>query len=237
VKAHPVTLITGASQGIGAALAEMFATEVSGVRLALVARNEKNLARVAARCRKLGATAETFGCDVTDDAAVTTMVAAVKKRFGAVEVLINNAGKFAGAPFATMPVAQFDALLAANLRCVFLVSQAFAPAMIARKRGDIFNISSIAGLTADPGGAGYAAAKAGVIALSRVMRAELREHGVRVCCVLPGATWTPSWLGSGVARERMMPAKDIARAVLDAWRLSRSTVVEEIILRPLGGDI
>jgi len=154
-----------------------------------------------------------------------------------VDVLINNAGKFSGAPFTEMSVADFDHMIAANLRSVFLMSRAFAPAMIARGRGDIFNMSSIAGLTAYPGGAGYSAAKFGVSGLSKVMRAELRDKGVRVCCVYPGATVSPSWEGSGVDESRMMPTADVARAFLDVYRRSRRTVVEEIVLRPQGGDL
>jgi NADP-dependent 3-hydroxy acid dehydrogenase YdfG len=168
---------------------------------------------------------------------VATLAAAVAGRFGVVDVLINNAGKFAGAPFTEMSVADFDAMIALNLRSVFLMSRAFAPGMIARGRGDIFNMSSIAGLIAYPGGAGYSAAKFGVSGLSKVMRAELREKGVRVCCIYPGATMSPSWEGSGVDAKRMMPAADVARAFLDVYRLSRRTVVEEMVLRPQGGDV
>jgi NADP-dependent 3-hydroxy acid dehydrogenase YdfG len=233
----PVVLITGASQGIGAAIAKTFARGLRGVRLALVARNERNLRTVAAACTKLGATAAIFTCDVADDQSVTAMAKAVTRRFGAVDVLINNAGKFAGAALTEMSVADFDALLAANLRSVFLVSRAFVPAMIKRRRGDVFNMSSIAGLSAYPGGTAYSAAKFGVTGLSKVMRAELRPHGVRVCCVYPGATWSPSWSGSGVAAERIMPAEDVAQAFFDVYRLSRRTVVEEIVLRPQLGDV
>lgn len=235
--ARPIVLITGASQGIGAAIAKTFAREIRGVRLALVARNATKLGVVARACAKVGATAEAFPCDVSDEAAVAAMAAVVTKRFGAVDVLINNAGKFSAAPFSEMSVSDFDRLIAVNLRSVFLVSRAFAPGMMKRRRGDIFNMSSIAGLIAYPGGAGYSAAKFGVSGLSKVMRAELRDHGVRVCCVYPGATWSPSWAGSGVAEERIMPATDIARAFLDVYRLSRNTVVEEIVLRPQRGDV
>jgi len=233
----PVILVTGASQGIGAAIAKVFAKEIRGARLALVARNEKNLAAVARTCTKLGATAECFACDVGDEASVSAMAAAVTKCFGGVDVLVNNAGKFAGAPFTEMSVADFDRIVAANLRSVFLVSRALVPGMIARGRGDVFNMSSIAGLQAYPGGAAYCAAKFGVTGLSKVMRAELRDKGVRVCCVHPGATVSPSWDGSGVPAERMMPAGDVARAFFDIYRLSRRTVVEEIVLRPQLGDL
>lgn len=236
-KTKPVILITGASQGIGAAIARAFAREVKGCRLALVARNASKLATVQRACARAGATVETFACDVSDNQAVDALRQAVLKRFGRVDVLINNAGSFAGGPLLEFSVENFDRLIATNLRSVFLMARAFVPGMVERGRGDVFNMSSIAGLIAYPGGAGYSAAKFGVTGLSKVMRAELKDKGVRVCCVHPGATWSPSWEGSGVPAERMMPAEDIAKAFLEIYRLSRRTVVEEIVLRPQLGDI
>ena len=212
----PVVLVTGASQGIGAAIAQVFARQLRGVRLALVARNGKNLAAVAKACTKLGAKVATFPCDVSDEAAVAALAAA---------------------PFADTTVAQFDAIVSANLRSAFLVTRAFLPAMRERGRGDIFFMSSIAGLGAYPNSAAYCAAKFGVTGLAKVLRAETRDVGIRVCCVYPGATWSPSWSGSGVPAERIMPAADVARAFFDVWSLSRNTVVEDIVLRPQLGDL
>jgi NAD(P)-dependent dehydrogenase (short-subunit alcohol dehydrogenase family) len=233
----PVILITGASQGIGAAIAKVFAREIRGARFALVARNERNLAAVASACEKLGAKAGIYPCDVADGNSVATMAAAVRKRFGNLDVLINNAGVFEGALFEQTTVAQFDRVIAANLRSGFLVTREFLPVMKRRGKGDIFFMSSIAGLQAYPNGAAYCAAKFGVTGLAKVLRAETKGTGVRVCCVHPGATWTPSWEKSGLKPARMMPAEDIARAILDIYRLGRRTVVEEIILRPEQGDV
>ena len=237
----PVVLITGASQGIGEAIAKVFAKEVRGVRLALVARNETKLQAVARACGKVasgGATAvAVFGCDVSDEASVATLSAAVTKRFGTVDVLINNAGAFAMAPFLESSVADFDRMVAVNLRSAFLVTRAFVPTMVKRKSGDVFFMSSIAGLEAYPLSAAYCAAKFGVTGLAKVLRVETQDKGVRVCCVHPGATWSPSWSASGVKPERIMPAADVARAFLDVYRLTRNTVVEEIVLRPQLGDL
>ncbi len=232
----PVVLITGASQGIGAAIARTFAAELP-CRLALVARNERNLHAVAGDCVKAGAQVEIFPCDVTAEKPVYRMARIVAGHFGGVDVLISNAGVFEAAPFARTTVAQFDRVLAANLRSAFLVAREFLPAMLERRRGDIFFMSSIAGLQAYPAGAAYCAAKFGVTGLAKVLRAETKGKGVRVCCVHPGATWTPSWSKSGVKEQRIMPAEDIARAILDVYQLGRRTVVEEIILRPEQGDI
>jgi NADP-dependent 3-hydroxy acid dehydrogenase YdfG len=233
----PVVLITGASQGIGAAIAQVFATELPGVRLALVARNEKNLRATARECLKLGAEVELFPCDVTKERTVAAMARIVAKHFGPVDVLINNAGAFTMAPFAKTSVAAFDDMIATNLRSAFLVTHALLPAMVKRKRGDVFFMSSIAGLGAYPQAAAYCAAKFGVTGLAQVLRAETKDTGVRVCCVHPGATWSPSWSKSGVKPARIMPAEDIARAILDVYRLGRRTVVEEIVLRPQLGDL
>lgn len=237
--ASPVVLVTGASQGIGAAIARAYARERPGTRLALVARNRRNLQAVAAECARLDprGAAAAFGCDVTDEAAVARLARAVAKRFGPVDVLVNNAGAFAPARFEDTTVAAFDRMIAVNLRSAFLVTRAFLPAMVERRRGDILFMSSIAGLGAYPNAAAYCAAKFGLTGLAKVLRAETRDRGIRVCCLHPGATWTPSWAGSGVDPERLMPAEDVARAVLDVFDGSRRTVVEEVVIRPQLGDL
>ncbi len=237
----PIVLVTGASQGIGAAIAETFAHELAsagGCRLALVARHAANLRRVAARCLRAGASeAEMFPCDVGDEVAVGEMADQVRAKFPRLDVLVNNAGQFVPTPLLSMSPEQFDAVLTANLRSVFLVTRAFAPAMAARGTGDIFIMASVAAVRAFPAGGAYVAAKHGVLGLARAWREELKPSGVRVTAVLPGATVSPSWAGSGVPAERMMPAADVARVFFDIYRLSRRTVVEEIILRPPLGDV
>jgi|SRR5688572_2259106 len=233
----PGILVTGASQGIGAAIAKVFAQELKGARLALVARNVRGLQATAKACAKAGATAEVFQCDVANEASVGLMAEAVAARFGTVNVLINNAGAFSMAPFVETTIGQFDEMISVNLRSAFLVTQAFLPAMVKRKHGDIFFMSSIAGLGAYPHSTAYCAAKFGVTGMAKVLRAETKDQGIRVCCVHPGATWSPSWSTSGVKPERIMPAEDIARSILDVYRLGRRTVVEEIVYRPQLGDV
>jgi NAD(P)-dependent dehydrogenase (short-subunit alcohol dehydrogenase family) len=207
------------------------------VRLALVARNMEKLRAEAVACRKAGAKAEVFECDVSNEPSVELMAGAVRARFGRVDVLINNAGAFTMAPFSETKVEEFDRMIAVNLRSAFLVTRAFLPAMRRRKQGDIFFMSSIAGLDAYPHATAYCAAKFGVTGLAKVLRAETKDDGIRVCCIHPGATWSPSWENSGVKPTRIMPADDVARAVLDVYRLGRRAVVEEIVLRPQLGDV
>lgn len=233
---EPLILITGASQGIGAALALEFARRLQRPRLALVARSAAHLQAVQASL-PAGCESACFVADVADPEQVAAMALAVQQRFGTPDVLVNNAGFWRGGSAETMPVAEFSAVLQTNLVGLYAVTHAFLPAMIARGSGDIFNMSSTAGLIGLPGNAAYAAAKHGVTGLSKVLRAELLDKGIRVCCVHPGPTLSPSWDGTGVPAERLMPTEDVARAFVDIYQLSRNTVVEEIVLRPQRGDI
>jgi NAD(P)-dependent dehydrogenase (short-subunit alcohol dehydrogenase family) len=235
IVSKPLIVVTGASQGIGAAIAAVFARE-NPCRLALLSRNLENLDEVAAACRELGSEAHVFACDVTDSGSVESAAGRVLGELGTPDVLINNAGRFSGVSFLETTTEQFDELIAANLRSVFLVSKAFLPSMVREKRGHVFNMSSIAGLTPYPGGTAYCSSKFGVTGLSKVMRREMMEYGIRVTTVYPGATFTPSWQGAGVSEDVMMPAEDVAQAFFDAWRLGDRTVVEDLVLRPLRGD-
>ncbi len=232
----PLILITGASQGIGAAMAEAFAAEPDA-RLALLARNRKRLEAVAERCRRLGAETGVFPSDVTDDDAVRKTARAILDRWGAPDVLVNNAGRFEpGDALATTPEA-FRAQVAVNLTSAFVVTHAFLPAMVARGSGHVFFLGSVASVKAYPGGLAYCAAKHGVLGLARAVREDTKDRGIRVTALLPGATLTPSWDGVDLPAERFMPAEDVARAAVDVYRLSDRSVVEELLIRPQLGDL
>ncbi|HEY1077433.1 MAG TPA: SDR family oxidoreductase [Fontimonas sp.] len=231
----PVVVVTGASQGIGAAIAEAFAKRVPGVRLALVARNANKLAAVADTCRRSGATVEVQVADLTDHAAVERMAAAVHDRFGTVDVLINNAGSWKGGAAHEMSVADFVQVLQANLVSLFAVTRAFLARMLDRGSGDIFLMSSTSGLQGLANNSAYCAAKHGVSGYAKALRAEVAGRGIRVSCVYPGGTDTPTWDGSGVDTSKLMSAADIADVFVDAYRLSRRTMMEDIVLRPLAG--
>lgn len=229
----PVVVVTGASQGIGAAIAERFASRVPGARLALVATHADRLASVAEKCRGLGAQAEVFPCDLNDNAWVERMAADVQQELGQVDVLVNNAGRWRGGAAHEMSVADFTQVLQDNLINMFAVTRAFLPSMLQRGEGDIFLMSSTSGLVGLASNAAYCAAKHGVAGFSKALRAEVAGHGIRVCCVYPGGTESPSWEGSGVDVATLMPANDVADAFVDAYQRSRRTVLEDIVLRPL----
>lgn len=236
-KDMPVILITGASQGIGAAIAEAFAAQVPDTRLALLARTESKLEAVAARCREAGAEAAVFPCDVTDEAAVTRTAEDVREQLGVPDVLVNNAGSFRPGGVLEMTPEDFRQQIDANLTSAFLVTHAFLKDMVERGSGDVFFTASVASVVGYPRGVAYGAAKHGMLGLARSLREEMKEHGIRVVTLLPGATYTDSWAASGLPAERFMPPGDLAQLVVDVHRLSGRTVVEEILLRPQLGDV
>lgn len=232
----PSILITGASQGIGQAIAEEFST-IKEARLILVARNKEKLNQVAERCRQHGAETLVAPCDVTKEEEVAAMSEQVKSKWGTPDVLINNAGLFQPGSLLEMDASSFKKQLDVNLTSAFLVTQAFLKGMVEREGGTIYYMASVASIRAYAGGAAYCAAKHGLLGLARCVREETKEKGIRVTTLLPGATFTPSWDGVDLPEERFMPAKDIARAVMDVYEMSDRTVVEEMILRPQLGDL
>lgn len=232
----PLAVVTGASHGIGRAVAVAFAREPEA-RLALVSRNESLLEETRALCRGEGAEAELYLCDVTDEEAVKATAATMRERWGTPDVLVNNAGLFEPGPIQDTSNAVFRNQIEVNLISAFIVTRAFLDEMITRGSGHIFFMCSVASIKAYPGGAAYCAAKHGLLGLARSLREETKKDGLRVTAVIPGATFTRSWEGAGLPEERFIPAEDIADALLNAYRLSSRSVVEEIILRPQLGDI
>jgi NAD(P)-dependent dehydrogenase (short-subunit alcohol dehydrogenase family) len=233
----PLILVTGASQGLGEALALAYARRHRGARLALVARGAERLEAVAEACAALGADAHGFVCDVTDEAAVSRLPAAVAKHFGAApDIVVNNAGRFTPGRLADTPPALFDELLAANLRSAYLVTRAFLPALQKRGSGDLVFISSICGKIGLDGCAAYTVAKHGLSGLAAALRTETKGSGLRVLAIHPGAIDTPIWKNAPVARDRLMRPESVAEAVVALTALPADTVVEDVLLRPGPGD-
>ena len=159
------------------------------------------------------------------------------EEWGPPDVLVNNAGAFTYTPLDELTLEGFRDQIDVNLTSAFAVTTAFLPAMRERGEGHLFFMGSVASLMAYPGNAGYCAAKHGLRGLARTVRAETKDEGLRVTTVLPGATDTPTWEGSGISEDRLMAPEDVAQSVVDAYRLSDRTVLEELLLRPQEGDV
>jgi 3-oxoacyl-[acyl-carrier protein] reductase len=184
-----VAIITGSAQGIGLATALRFAAE--GARVVVSDIGQQRVDQAVAAIVAQGGQAIGAVVDVTDRLAIDAMVAKVKATWGRIDVLINNAGITKDARLAKMSSAQFDAVIAVNLKGVFECTQAVAETMTAQGSGSIVNASSVVGLYGNFGQTNYAATKAGVIGFTKTWARELGPKGVRVNAVCPGFVLTP----------------------------------------------
>ncbi|RMG19429.1 MAG: SDR family oxidoreductase [Bacteroidetes bacterium] len=228
---RPSIFITGASRGIGLAIARKFYEE--DFEVAICSRNPENLD--AAREEMPGL--HTFVCDISDKTDVKICAAKVRDLFGSLDVLVNNGGTFLPGKLHEEPDEVFERLMATNLNSAYYFTKVLLPPMIARGRGTIFNICSVASIKAYANGGSYGVSKYALLGFSKNLREELKPHHIRVVSVLPGAVITDSWASSGLPEERFIPPEDIASLVWNAYSLSPRTVVEDIVVRPALGDI
>jgi NAD(P)-dependent dehydrogenase (short-subunit alcohol dehydrogenase family) len=207
-----VALITGGGRGIGRAIALRFASEGAAVMLAATKREA--LEATAGEIRKTGGRAATVIADVSDEAAVKSMVAGTLSELGRLDILVNNAG--IGGPtlrVVDMERADWDRTLAVNVTGAFLCAKHAIPHLMEKKSGRIINVTSIAGLMGYPLRSPYAVSKWGMIALTRTLAGELGEHGITVNAIAPGAVKGERVEGVIAARAAALgrPAADVER--------------------------
>jgi len=225
-------IITGAGSGIGRATA--LALAQAGVRVALAARTAQTLEVVAHDITTNGGVALVVPTDVADEAQVERLVARTRDRFGQLDILITSAGGASFGPLVESRTADWDAMMAINLRGTYLCCKHALQVMLAQGRGHILNVLSIASRTALPGSAGYTASKFGALGLTKVMAAEVRAQGIKVTAVIPGAVDTPLWDKSGgdLDRRKMLSPADVAAAMLSVIAQPPGIYTDEIVLMP-----
>lgn len=226
-----LAIVTGASRGIGLAIAKKLAE--LGAEVVITARRQEELDKAAKQIRSSGAKCEGISCDVSSLRDVQHLADQLRTRRRKLTVLVNNAG-IGG--FSTLlheldPEA-WDRIINTNLRGVFYMIRAFAPTLIANGRGDIVNISSLAGKNALPNGAAYAASKWGLNGLSYSAAEELRGHNVRVTVVCPGSVNTALSPHVGKNVSKMLQPDDVAHVVAMVVMQAPQSFASEILLRP-----
>ena len=229
-----VVVVTGGSRGIGLAIARACAAE--GASLAIVGRDRKALARAA---REMTGDVQTIAADITHPSQVTRVFSRIRERFGRVDALVNNAGVFTYKPFVRTTLADWRRNIETNLTAVFLATRAVLPSFARSRAPHLINILSISSREAFPKCSAYTASKFGALGLTRVLRQELRELGIRVTAVLPGATNTRLMdeFDFKVHREQVIQPEDVAAAVLAVLVTPGRTTLEEIILAPTRGSL
>lgn len=223
-------VVTGASSGIGRAIAKAFGAE--GATVYLGARNESALAEAAREVEQAGGKARPHRLDVTDEVSVETFAAMIDLEAPGVDVLVNNAGVGAWGAVEDTDVATWRRVIDTNLTGPFLVTKALLPQLRRREgRRQVVNVVSVAGKSAHAGGGTYSASKFGLRGWTEALAAELAEEGIRVTGVLPGYVATPLVHGAAEA-ERMIQPEDLARTLVDLTLLPESIFVDEITVWP-----
>ena len=231
-----VAVITGGSRGIGLAIARGLAQQ--GCNLVITGRQLASLEKIGRDLARSGGRVMVKVCDVRSPESVEGFAASIKRQFGRVDVLVNNAGiAHASLPVEKLSFEDWKDVIETNLTGTFLVTRAVLPLM--RRGGTIVNNLSVAAKRVFAGWAAYNASKHGALGLTGTVREELRPRGIRVIALLPGATDTDIWDAPwpNAPRKKMMSADTVAQAMVDALLLPADTTVEEVTILPTAGSL
>lgn len=230
-------IITGGTKGIGRSLVHKFASE--GFDIATCSRSESDLNQLKDELRQLAPKVKVHikSCDVSVKSEIQSFGKFAVENLGTPDALINSAGIFLPGSLSEEKDGIFEYQINVNLASAYHLTRMVLPSMIEAKKGYIFNFCSSASITAYTNGGSYCISKFGMLGFSKVLREEMKNHNIRVSSVLPGATNTASWEGSGLPEERFMNPDDVAALIYYFYRTPPTMNIEEILLRPFLGDI
>ncbi|MBW7890131.1 MAG: SDR family oxidoreductase [Chitinophagaceae bacterium] len=230
-------VITGASRGLGKAIAELFAA--NGYNLYLTSRSAvalyKTMEKLTTRFPDVTIKAKPF--DLSEREQVRQLAEWILGLDITVDILVNNAGSFEPGSVYNEPEGTMESMMNINFFSAYHLTRALIPEMIKRKSGHIFNMCSIASFQAYKNGGAYSISKFALAGFSKNLREEMKPFGIKVTSVYPGAANTDSWAGSGIDPKRIMETADIAMMIFSSSQLSVQACVEEIVLRPQLGDL
>ncbi len=223
--------MTGAGRGIGKAVSCSLAK--AGCRVVLAARTREQIEAVQKEILSQGGDALAVPADLTVDEDIQRLVEESQVKWGAVDILINNAGWGKRAPVVSASLTDWDQTFRLNLRAPMVLAKALLPSMIVKREGAVINIGSVSGKTGEANGAAYSASKFGLIGFTQSLYEEVREHGIKVAVILPGFVDTPLIPPNRqLDRSRMIQADDIARTILFVLTSPATCCPVEITVRP-----
>lgn len=230
-------VITGATKGIGRAITLAFAA--AGYNVAICARNESDLIRFADELHHAYPKIRVIyqNCDVSDARQIAAFAEKVRQEMTVLDVLVNNAGIFLPGSVSEEEEGVLEKLFYTNVASAYHLTRALLPNMGQSEKPHIFNMCSIASIAAYANGGSYTITKFALLGFSKVLREELKPKNIKVTAILPGPTWSDSWQGTDLPRERFTDPNDVAAAILNTYHLGHNAVVEELIIRPQLGDI
>ncbi len=232
-----IVVITGANRGIGKSIAETLAGEGHHLILCSRTAHELEMLRTELLHQYPDIRIQVHAFDLTDRHAISAFAARVLDEPGRIDVLINNAGYYEPGKIVDETPEKYDQVLRINLDAPYFLTKEFLPAMIEARSGHVINMCSVSSFQAFQNGGSYSIAKHALHGFGKTLREEVREYGIRVTNILPGATWTDSWAGAELPKDRLISARNIAQVVSTAIRLDANAVLEDVVIRPIKGDL
>jgi len=226
-----IAVITGGSKGIGKAILEKFASE--GFTVITCARNSAGLGNLKSKYKNIHFTL----CDLSDKESLKKFILFVESQTKQIDILVNNTGIYIPGQVHNEEEGVLEKMINTNLYSAYGVTRGLIPNFLKQQSGHIFNICSTASIMPYIDGGSYCISKYALYGMTKVLREEMKEHGVKVTAVLPGATYTSSFEGTDLPEERFMKPEDVAEAIWGAYNLSSHAVVEELLIRPQLGDL
>jgi short-subunit dehydrogenase len=230
-------LITASTKGMGRATAIAFARE--GVNLAICSRHDDELLAFKDELQAINPGIKIFiavaDCSIKQQ--VLAFAAGAENELGFIDIIVNNAGIYEYSSILDDKEDTFEKQVNTNLMPAYELYRYFGKKMIAEKQGHIFNICSIAALNPIAEAGTYSVTKYALLGLTRVMRLEMQQYGVKVTAIIPGSTLTDSWKGITVDKDKMVLPGDIASAITNTYKMSAGANVDEIIIKPVYGQI
>ncbi|MCX6177165.1 MAG: SDR family NAD(P)-dependent oxidoreductase [Bacteroidetes bacterium] len=229
-------VITGASKGIGFSVARRLAE--AGFSLFIVGRDNNRLSDAKAQLLSAGAPeVYAFSGDLSQSDVAKRCTTAIFETWSSLTVLVNNAGVFLPGAMMEEEEGQFETLMTTNMNSAYHITKGLWPLLKLSNRAHVFNMCSIASITAYAAGGSYSVSKFAMLGFSKSLRLEGIPHDIRVTAILPGATLTDSWAGVDLPSTRFIEPADVANALYSAFLINENTVMEEVVLRPILGDI